>query len=519
MSASKHKRERQELYAGGEDPRQVQHAAKKSAAKRTVVISVAALAIAFFCIAVVVLSSTTFLQTHTTAVKVGSHRISPAMFNFYYRTEYYDLCDSYGDSLSDYIDVSKPLTEQYQDAAKAITWSEFLTDRAVSKIQEAYSVYDSAVAAGHALSESEQAAFDTLSDTIDAAATSAGYENDPDGLIASMYGTGCTKELYLEYEQVRRLAASYAAAYTDAIQVPQADIDAYYAQHRDEFDTVSYRLYNCLVKNQATGTVDEEASRQQAQEMAELSFRDEDRYIDLTRKNSSQSLQDVYADPDVTLQKNVQYSAVISEELRAWLTDERRAAGDTTCFQSATDGSYNVIYFVERNTQDYSLVNIRDVFFAFEESTDSPLYGYATNAGDKEYTQESKDSAKTLSEKAMNNFLLTDRSEAAFIEIVKTYSDDANAKTTEGLYENYEKGTLPPEVDAWAYDANRKVGDFISVASNKGYYMLYFSGLGENCRNHMVAETLRQQQYEQWYTSSASALTASVKGGIRYANR
>ena len=84
MSASKHKKERQELYASGKIDRDPELTAKKQAAKKTVIVSIIALLVAFFVIVILILTSTTFLQTQTTAVKVGSHRISPAMFNFYY---------------------------------------------------------------------------------------------------------------------------------------------------------------------------------------------------------------------------------------------------------------------------------------------------------------------------------------------------------------------------------------------------------------------------------------------------
>ena len=135
------------------------------------------------------------------------------------------------------------------------------------------------------------------------------------------------------------------------------------------------------------------------------------------------------------------------------------------------------------------------------------------------YTSESMESAKTLSEKAMNNFLLTDRSEDSFIELVKTYSEDPADANTFGLNENYQKGTLSPEVDAWAYDASRKAGDYITVKSDDGYYMLYFSGYGENCRTFTISNALRQERYEQWYSSSTSALDAQAKSGMRYTNR
>ena len=522
MSASKHKKERQELYASGKIDRDPELTAKKQAAKKTVIVSIIALLVAFFVIVILILTSTTFLQTQTTAVKVGSHRISPAMFNFYYWTEYYDICESYGDNLANYINTEAPLTEQYQDAAKGITWSEYIKGKAIATIQEVYSVYDSAKDAGYTLSEEEQAEYDTLSSTIDSAASAAGFEDDVDGFVASMYGEGCTKDLYLEYEEISRLAKSYAQDYMNSIEITDEEAESYYTEHREDFDTITYRIYNCLVKKDdpsltGSAAVDQEASEALAQTMAELSFQNEEKYIELAESNSSENVKEIYEDPSATLRENVTFSSIISDDLRAWLSDESRVSGDTTYLQNSTDNSYNVIYFVERNTKDYSMVNIRDVFFAFEEDPESALYGYYADEEDIVYTEESQESAKTLSEKAMNNFLLTDCSEDAFIEIVKTYSEDPNAETTYGLYENYEKGTLSPEVDAWAYDANRKVGDYITVASHEGYYMLYFSGFGENYRIYSVSNTLRQQRYEEWYTSSSSALTATEKWGMRYA--
>ena len=522
MSASKHKKERQERYASGEIERNPEQTAKKAAARRITITSIAALAVAFVVIAVAVLTTTPFLQRHTTAVKVGSHSISPAMFNFYYWTEYYDVCESYGDSLPDYINTALPLSQQYQDAAHATTWADYITAKAIAKIQEIYSVYDSAQAAGYQLSEEETASYNPLSETIDSAATSAGFET-ADDFIVSLYGKGCTKELYLQYELINHISTSYAKNYINSITLSQQDIEAYYDEHRDSIDTVSYRLYNCTVKKDdptLTGpdAVDTAASQAMAQDMAELSFGSEETFLKLTVDNSSDDKKELYSDPDTTLIENAQYANVISDELRSWLSDSARKPGDTT-YLASSDGSYNVFYFVERNTKDYPLVNLRDIHFAYTVDTENSLSSvYGEKAGTV-YTSESMESAKTLSEKAMNNFLLTDRSEDSFIELVKTYSEDPADANTFGLNENYQKGTLSPEVDAWAYDASRKAGDYITVKSDDGYYMLYFSGYGENCRTFTISNALRQERYEQWYSSSTSALDAQAKSGMRYTNR
>ena len=94
------------------------------------------------------------LQNHTTAATVGSHELSPVMYNYFYK-------DVYTQSLAGYMtDPNKSLADQVYDTTTGQSWADFLSQETNSLIAETYGVYDAAMEAGYTMTEDDTATVD-----------------------------------------------------------------------------------------------------------------------------------------------------------------------------------------------------------------------------------------------------------------------------------------------------------------------------------------------------------------------
>ena len=225
MSASREKNKRKEEAAAPAAANE----AKKGMSKGLKTTLIAVCAVLIVCIVVFFYMLTSgFFASHTTAATVGTHKLTPAMVNYFYKGAYSNMQNQYGDFMSYVIDSDTPLDEQVYDEESGETWADYFTDQGLINAANAYALYDAAKADGHTLSEDEQASIDSQISSL--ALYASYYGTNTSGYIAGVYGTGCNEKNFREYLEVVTLADSYATAtqngftYTDE-QI--ADMRAY----------------------------------------------------------------------------------------------------------------------------------------------------------------------------------------------------------------------------------------------------------------------------------------------------
>lgn len=115
MSASREKKKRQELLAGGGvDPKTAREAEQKAAEKRSKILYTTLAAI-FVVVAVFLLVyNSGILQRSQTAVTIDGEKYTVADVSYYYQDAYQNFLNTYGSYASLFgLDTSKPLTSQY----------------------------------------------------------------------------------------------------------------------------------------------------------------------------------------------------------------------------------------------------------------------------------------------------------------------------------------------------------------------------------------------------------------------
>ena len=443
-----------------------------------------------------------FFQNHTTAATVGSHSLTPAMYNYFYQDTYQSLMSQFGDMASYIIDSSKPLDEQMYDSENGITWADYLAEQTNTVIAQTYAVYDEAMANNYELTDDQQYSLNAKVMNMQYTAAYAGTSTD--AYLTSVYGTGSNEENYREYVEVQQIANAYSAVHADSLEYTSDEIQAYYAENKDTLDTVSYRYFVSTVYGEETDengaqVIDSEASLALAQKIADGSKGDEEAFTQLVYDNVDESNKSYYEDDDATLVSDQSVSN-LSEAMKDWLTDPSRAYGDTTAI-STDSGSCYALFFVDNSSKyDINMVNVRHILIIPESSSD----------------EESKAEAKAKAEDILAEFEAGDQTEESFAALAKEYSEDSSASNG-GLFENVYPGQMVDAFENWCFDSSRKPGDTGIVETTYGYHVMYFVGEGDSYWEYRIAETMRSEDTTAWATELGKTLTVVPQSfGMRF---
>ena len=183
-----------------------------------------------------------YLAGHTTAATVGSHKLSPAMVNYFYKEAYNSMSSQYGDMMSYIIDSNTPLNEQYYDEENGITWADTLIEQGLTSAARIYAIYDEAVANGETLSDDDQSSIDATVSNLSVYATYYGYSN-VNGYLAAMYGAGCNEKNFREFLSIETLANNYSQKVYDTPVYTEDELAADYVADPNAYDTVDYRVF------------------------------------------------------------------------------------------------------------------------------------------------------------------------------------------------------------------------------------------------------------------------------------
>ena len=493
MSASREKKKRQSTPEV-----KTTEAPKKGLCKglkralTTVIAIILVLAVVFLC-----MISTNFFVKNTTGAVANGHKLSPAMLNFYYSYAY-----SYAQSmLGGAFSTDAPLSEQPYTGEDFETWQDYVLDLAVSTAADTYAIYDKAVAEGYTLAEADQTAIDEQMSTLALYAGMYGYSS-ANSFIAAQYGPGSTAKLYEEYLTVNTLANSYAQSINDELTYSQEDIDAYYGEHAEEFDSVSYRLFSVTSELFPEATDTEAVSalcEETAKSMAAAAQGNEQAFLDQATELTVVAEDETYDAAAATLKEDVTLASANSL-FKEWLADSARQPGDATYISNGEDG-YNVLYFVANEDHSFQLPNVRHILISFTSSEDA----------------EAKTATQEEAQAILDEYLAGEQTEEAFAALAQQYSKD-NAEDG-GLYENIVPGYMVPTFEEWCYDAARQPGDTGIVESSYGYHIMYFVGLGDIYQNYLVENTLRQNDYNAWSDEvTADAVYTISSNAKRFVN-
>ena len=485
-----------------------------------------------------------YQEKHGPYITVGDHEIQKAEFDYYYYSSLNSFASTYGSYLSYFgLDTSKPLDQQqYSDT---MTWDDYFQQQAVNQLKNVYALTDEANEKGFEYDATSD--YDDMVSSIQSYAEQQGVSEDE--YCKSVFGSDATLEGIKPYVEMSGLASAYYNDVQDNIEVTDDEINTYYDENKDNYDSVDYRVCKIeadmpeeeteaeteaqtetvaesssetAVTESQTETESETMSAEESEAaakaeeeakaaaMAEAKAKADDMLSKITDEASFEKVYGDYATDASTdsLNTDKKKSSISPTDVANWLFDADRQAGDTTVIEDTANNAYYVVYFKDRYLDHTKTVDVRHILISADtastdtaetEETETAAAGETETAetesaeAQEQAKEDAKAAAKIKAEQILDDWKNGDATEDSFAELAKTYSDDSGSNTNGGLYEAVKKGQMVANFNDWIFDASRKPGDTGIVESDYGYHIIYF--VGDN--------------KEEWYVNIKDTITSN----------
>ena len=485
-----------------------------------------------------------YQEKHGPYITVGDHEIQKAEFDYYYYSSLNSFASTYGSYLSYFgLDTSKPLDQQqYSDT---MTWDDYFQQQAVNQLKNVYALTDEANEKGFEYDASSD--YDDMVSSIQSYAQQQGVSADE--YCKSVFGSDATLEGIKPYVEMSGLASAYYNDVEDNIEVTDDEINTYYDENKDNYDSVDYRVCKIeadmpeeeteaeteaqtetvaesssetAVTESQTETESETMSAEESEAaakaeeeakaaaMAEAKAKADDM---LSKSTDEASFEKVYGDYATdastdSLNTDKKKSSISPTDVANWLFDADRQAGDTTVIEDTANNAYYVVYFKDRYLDHTKTVDVRHILISADTAstdtaetaeTETAAAGETETAetesaeAQEQAKEDAKAAAKIKAEQILDDWKNGDATEDSFAELAKTYSDDSGSNTNGGLYEAVKQGQMVTNFNDWIFDASRKPGDTGIVESDYGYHIIYF--VGDN--------------KEEWYVNIKDTITSN----------
>lgn len=481
MSASKDRINRKQQIAAGTDKRTKAAAEEAKKRRKTNIQYSVVAAILVIVFAFIFIYNSALPSRHATAVTIDGEKYTVAQLNYYYSTSYISFYNNYYSYISYgmFFDPSTSLKDQMYTVD--MSWRDYFLQAAVDNMTEVQILNKAAEAEGFTLSEEDQAAYEEAVAGIETGWADLGYSSLKQYLNMN-YGKGVDMDLVKQEMYRTYVASAYSQYLYDSFEYSDEELAAYYAEHADEFDSVSYAYVTDY-----DGVLDADAAA------AAVNGSDEDAFAAYMEENY-EGLSPV----------TLTYSGSdLPSEYAEWLLDAARVPGDATAF--TTEDTSTVVMFVSRDKNDYNTVSFRHI-----------LKTAVDEDGDGAYSDEEIAAAADAAQSVYDEWLAGAATEDSFAELANQYTDDGGSSTNGGLYETVTKGEMVEPIDTWIFDEARQPGDTEVISydgSNyTGTHVVYFVGTDERTYAQAIAEgNMRSEAYSTWMQEQEEAADVSTR--------
>ena len=520
MSASREKKNRQELAAQGHvDPR-VEREAKEAAERKKNKLLYGGIAVLFVIVAAaVLLYNSGIFQRNATALTVDGKDFTAAQVDYYYYTALNSVSNS---QYSTYmgLSTSTSLKEQTVNAmAKMllqitdegdITWDQYLKDTAKANLTQTYLLSEKAKAEGDTFDADMQAELDATLEQITAYAKQNGYLLS--AYIKLLYGSNMTVSTFKELFQMQELAAHYSQEYMDSLTYTDDQLQACYDADKNSFDVADYQYISFKATADSTTDADGNTVEPTDEETAAAKKAAEDAAADAAvRYAAGESLEDIAASYEDIASYVHQDSATYADtDLLNWVFDAARAEGDVTTV--TTDSHIYFALFHSRARQDYLTVNVRHILFEVDTSDlDSTSETYEADVANL------KEIAHNDAEKALKEWQDGGATADLFAEMAAELSGDTGSAANGGLYEGITKNTtFVQEFLDWCFADGRKAGDAGVIDSSYGSHVMYLDSYGDPYWQMLAETRLKNEAYSAWLAEQTAAENVVDGTGMKY---
>ena len=521
MSASREKKNRQELAAQGHvDPR-VERQQKETAERRKNKLIYGGVAVLFVIVAaVVLLYNSGIFQRKAVALTVDGKDFTSAEVDYFYHAA---LNSATSSSYSSYmgVDTSKSLKDQTMnamaklllqvDAEGDITWDEYLKDTAKKNLTQIYLLSEKAKAEGMTFDEHMQEEMQANIDSVTA------YAKQQNGMtfasyLKRVYGSNMTVDIFKELYQMDSLATHYQEEYLESLTYTDADLEACYEADKNIFDTADYEYITFNAAAASTTDADNNTVEPTEEEQAAAKKAAEDAAADAAQRYAAgETLEAIAASyEDIASYTHQEEGTYADTDLMNWVFDASRTEGETATVN--TDSSIYFVLFHSRARQDYNVVNVRHILFEVDKSDlDSTSETYEADVANLE------EIARSDAEKALKEWQDGGATAELFAQMAGELSGDAGSASNGGLYEGISKSTnFIPEFLDWCFADGRKVGDAGVIDTSYGSHVMYLDSYGDPYWKVQATNKLKSEAYTAWMAENATTDAVTEGSGMQY---
>ena len=475
------------------------------------------------------------------AFNVGEEEVSLAEYSYYYNSNYQEQY-GYSAQFDQYygagmgamytgFDCGKtPDAQAYSGKIEGIenpTWADYFSYNAKRQIQYAKAAKLYAAEKGIELSEKDYAEIESTIESIEAQAKSGQQPYSLAAYLRLLYGKAMNpsamRDIITQQLLVQKVSEvtmdGYKAEYTDEVVLKE------YNKDLTVYGVVSLRSYVVNAekvedKEKETSAVTKEtmaAAKTKAESFASKVNSDESFKAvayEFEKLAKNEKAEDMKTNDSLTLLKDQSYGANSADEkFNKWAFDKNTAVGSTYIVENADTG-YTVYMMSEpvHTAPDATTYDVRHILISFPkaeegkeeekkddvevELLDASAYDVTVDidvdlekTGDKETYKKAQDILK--------EYLDGDKTENAFAELAKKYSEDSNAEQG-GIYTDVPKDKMVDEFENWSLAKDRKYGDVGIVESSYGYHIMYHVGAETTTWKDIIKTDLATEKYNDF---------------------
>ncbi len=479
-----------------------------------------------------------YFEKTKVAAKVNGEDITAAELNFYAGTQLFSMMRMQAFTPSGQRILARPMpafNQQIKGEYNEKSVRNIILDQLKEDLPKLKFMQAQAKADGLELNEQQKQGIDNYIAQIKASA--AQYQMTPNELLTAIFGKGSDEAQVRRYIGDLFLSQLYEQTKVKDSKVSEEELKAAYEDNKDEFESVSYRMF---VLNQAsaepekepaetTETADvkttaedkntagtektpaessTEAETEKADETAESSekvTKPTDK-VEVDEENRSIKIEKAY-DPEAQAKAikdredldkktsdilaNIKDEASFNEAIKPYLSDaekevykDDKATLVSNAYKSALQPELAAWLFdPARKEGDKTAITSSGkatiLYFINRKLDETPTYTtrhilIRVGMEDGKSIQDSdREAAKTKAENILKEYRDGEQTEEAFAALAQKYSDDGGSKLNGGLYENTPRGQFVKSYEQWALDPARKAGDVDLVYEENAKYSGY----------------------------------------------
>ncbi len=472
--------------------RQAEQNAQKKEKMQTVLITVCVVLVAALVIGLAVYNrmvETGALLRGQVAAESENFEVTGTMMAYFYNMNY----QSYYPYLS-YLgaDTTKSLKAQTSLYGTG-TWFDYFVDMTKSYVSEVLALCEGAKAEGMKLESEDYDAIDAGIVELEATAKASGMNVNQ--YLAASTGNPITTKDVKKCSELVALATKYSAHYTSSLTYTDEQKQAYYEEHKADFDGVDYLSFTVnaadFTEKAEDGTATSDAAtdsanaKAAAEKLAAAKSADEFKTLVRDYINEHGDEKAIEAIEDTVANLDSRHVIAANMSVSEWAF--AAAAGDTKVEGDDGATSFNVYYLTKPSYRDeVTNRNVRHILFAAETNEDA-----------------------TKVESVYAEWEAAGFTEDKLAELAEQYSEDPGSNTNGGLYESVAIGETTTEFNDWLFADERKPGDHGIVETAIGWHILYYVGEGEG-------QAWQNYVYNAMNAADYNALIVEKSAGIVY---